>query len=162
MRCDFSEWLNRHRTWSAAKSAQQRRSVVDRHKSHTRGTSHSRPFSWATRSLRGALGVASRPSLFDGRRFDVDWHFLAKIYRHSHFLIPRFLARTPLDHSLPIYARAVARQAAWRPHALPRPSCAFQPAVETLSELLPNAPSSSYVPLRPSHISSISHPFRKN
>ena len=102
-----------------------------------------------TRSLRSALEVAYRPPLLDGRRLNVEWHSYRKTYRHSHFLIPRFLARVPLGHTLPIYARAVSRQAAWQLHAPPRPSRACQPVVETLSELHPNCSGSSHVPLLP-------------
>ena len=94
-----------------------------------------------TRSLRSALEVVYRPSMFDGRRLSVEWHpSCRKVYRHSRILIPRFLARAPLGHTLPIHARAVSTQGgAWQPHALPRQSCACQPVVETSrqrSELL--------------------------
>ena len=65
-----------------------------------------------------------------------------------------------LGHAVPIYTRAVARQAAWQPYALPRPSCACQPVVKSLSELYPNAPSASYVPLVPLDLGS--HTFLKD
>ena len=63
------------------------------------------------------------------------------MYRHSsHLLTPRFLANALLGCTLPIYTRAVARQAAWQPHSLPRPSCACQAVLEVLSEAYPNVP----------------------
>ena len=98
----------------------------------------------------------------DGKRLNVGWNSCPKTYRHRHFLNPRFVARAPHGDSLPICARTVSRQApsadkhrqqtstvsrqaAWQPHALPRPPCACQPVVETLSELHPDASSSSHV-----------------
>ena len=93
----------------------------------------------SNRFLRGALEVVVyRTSLFDGKHFNVESDSRRKIYRHSHFLIPRFLARELHGDSLPMCARAVSRQAAWQLQALPRPSCAFQPVVEHLSELHPS------------------------
>ena len=65
-----------------------------------------------TRPLLSAPGVVYRPSLFDGRGLNVEWHSCRRFYRHSHFLIPRFLARTPLGHFLPIHVCAISRYAA--------------------------------------------------
>ena len=66
-----------------------------------------------TRSLRSALEVVCRPSLFDdGRRLNVEWHSLMskKLPPEPVAVIPRFLARTPLGHTLPVQARAIGRQ----------------------------------------------------
>ena len=111
----------------------------------------------------GGLQNLCIASLLDSRRLNVEWDSCRKMHRYSHFLISRFLARAPHGDAVPICAHVVSRQVAWQPHTLPRPSCACQPVVETLSELHPNASSSSYVPLRPwvSHnISFNRHPFR--
>ena len=66
-----------------------------------------------TRSLRSALELMYRPSLFDGRRWHVEWNSFRKKYRHSHFLIPLFLARAPLDDSLRTHICS-HRQQTWR------------------------------------------------
>ena len=49
--------------------------------------------------------------------------------RHSHFLIPRFLARALLGHTLPMYARAVKDKPRGRQHPLLmlKTSSAIQP-----------------------------------
>ena len=101
---------------------------IHRHNSHKRDSRE-----W--RFLRSALEVVRRPLLFDGWRLNVEWNSCRKIYRHSHFMVPQFLARALLGDALPIYACAARRQAAWQPHALPPPSYACQSVVETLSEL---------------------------
>ena len=109
-----------------------------------------------TRSLRSALELVCRPSLFDGKRLNFEWDSCRKNYRHSHFLTPRFLARAPHGDSLPMLLAPftdTSRVAAICPtSAIVRSP---QPVVENLWELHPNALSSSDVPLRPwvSHIS---------
>ena len=104
--------------------------MLARHNSHTRGTLLSRRFSCSnppppecSRSCVLALAVR-------WQALNVEWHSCRKKCCPSHFLIPRFLASAPLCHTLPIYARAVSRQAAWQPHALRRPSCACQPVAK--------------------------------
>ena len=86
--------------------------AVGRHNSRTRKAPLEAGCSRGpTRSLRSCPIVASRPSLFDERRLNVEWPACRKRYPHSHFPPPRFLARAPLGHALPIYAHPVSRQA---------------------------------------------------